>query len=537
MLDRYKQFLSRAELSPLSWLVGLSGILCVRFFLEAFSSPSSSGIIASDVPTLLHYYLFFLVVALIMMLVLGRAIPSWNKVIPAMTLFALLITIVPPIIDWLITGGKGVSMAYLFDIPHNMVYSFFTFFGPFTAQGITLGIRIELALILVGIGYFVYAVRKQVLPALLTVVCIYTVAFLTVSLPGIVFLIGHGSSVSATPMQYLGSVILQSSTITNNIHGTLEYSSIERMVEIGFDFLMSKIWFVLLSVLTIGWFLQNYRRATVSILKNYRPERLSHFVGMVLIGMITAYHMNHFSMNWNDWMSLIVLVMAYYFSWMSAVCINDVYDVDIDAISNKERPITGESVPSYYVKTAGILFFIGALIGGYLAGYYAFFCVLTFNALYYIYSAPPLRLKIIPFLATGIIGVCSVTGVIAGFFTFYPDKGIHSIPYALIMSVIVMFSLLPNVRDIKDIEGDTAVGIKTVPTLFGPIWGPRATGILAGLGYIFIPLISKNYFLFWGAIPALVLTYYISVRKPYIERPIFIIYALFALFVAIVLLV
>ncbi|MEI8248938.1 MAG: UbiA family prenyltransferase [Candidatus Taylorbacteria bacterium] len=536
MLDRYKQFLSSIEISPLGWLVGLSGILCVRFFLESFSSPSSSGIIASDAPTLLHYYLFFLVVALIMMFILGWAVPSWKKVIPTMTLFALLITIVPPIIDWLTTRGKGVSMAYLFDIPRDMMHSFFTFFGPFTAQGITLGIRIELALILIGIGYFVYAVCKQVLPALLTVVIIYIVAFVTVSLPGILFMLGHGSSVASTPMQYIGSVVLQSSTVTNNIHGTLEYGSIQRMVEIGFDFLMSKIWFVVLSLLTIGWFIQNYRRETLSILKNYRPERLSHFIGMVVIGMIVAYQMSHFSMNWNDWMSLVVLVIAYYFSWMSAVCVNDVYDIDIDAISNKDRPITGESISPSYMKTAGILFFIGALIGGYLAGYYAFFCVLTFNALYYIYSAPPLRLKIIPFLATGIIGLCSVTAVIAGFFTFYPDKEIASIPYALIMSVVVMFSLLPNVRDIKDIAGDTAAGIKTVPTLFGPLWGPRVTGILAGLGYVFTPLITKNYFLLWGAIPALVLTYFICVRKPYTERPVFIVYGLFALFVALVLL-
>jgi len=46
------------------------------------------------------------------------------------------------------------------------------------------------------------------------------------------------------PNQFLISSILHSSTLANNIHGTLLYSSFQRLLEIGFDFMMGRVWFL-----------------------------------------------------------------------------------------------------------------------------------------------------------------------------------------------------------------------------------------------------------------------------------------------------
>ena len=535
MLDTVKNYFSKISVTPLKWIIALSGILIVRFLLEAFSSPSSTGFIASDAPTLLHYYLFFVAIACIVMLVLRYFVPDWSSVIPVITLYMLLITIIPPVIDWLISGGHGFSMAYLFDAPPQMMHSFVTFFGPFHEHGITLGIRIELVCIIVGFGIFVCVLRRSVLRAVFAMAVMYSIAFVAISIPGIVNSIGNAGYGASNPMQYIGTVILDSSTTLNNIHGTLQYDSVQRMIEVGFDFLMGKLWFLLIFIEVIAWFLIYYKHETVLVLKNYRPERLFHFLGMVVVGMVVAYHIHPFGMNWNDWMSFIVLCVAVYCSWMTAVCVNDIYDTEIDAISNSSRPMIKDSLSETHMKTAGTLFFIMALVGGYLAGYCAFFFILAFNALYYIYSAPPLRLKCMPFVATGIIGLCSFSAFAAGFFTFSLEKYASAVPASAILIVIVFFSLLPHVRDIKDITGDRANGIWTVPTLFGPLWGPRVVGILTVCAYMLIPLVIHDGYILCGSCIASLCTYWLCVRTPYVERPIFIVYGLYAVLMAIAL--
>ena len=537
MMERSKVAIENMKISPVEWLITFSGILMIRFFFESLSSPSSSGIVASDAPTLIHYYLFFLSVSLALMLVLQYAVPTWKKIIPTVTLFALTLITVPPVIDWIVSGGKGFSMAYLFQTPSEMVLSFLTFFGLSLKTGITVGIRVELALMLIGVGWFVYLVSKSLKRSSLTVLALYIVMFVAVSVPGIITTISNTFTAShATSHEFLQNTITSSQTLANNIHGTLRYSSLERLLEIGFDFMIARIWFIVTIVLASVWFLTNFKQQTIATIKNSRLERTAHYIFLIILGIFVAYHQVHFSLNWNDYLALITLFLAFYFSWMFAVSMNDIYDVDIDQVSNQSRPIPEGVMNISDTKASALIFLLLSLVGGYLAGYYAFFCVLAFTALYYIYSIPPLRLKRAPVLSVVIIGFCSLIAVIAGFFTVSTFKEISVFPAGLLAGIVIMFSLLPQTKDIKDIEGDSAAGIKTLATIFGSIWGPRVVGGLAGIAYLVVPFVANNMAVFIGAIPAAGVTYWISTKKPYTERPIFIVYGLFVVFLAIILL-
>jgi 4-hydroxybenzoate polyprenyltransferase len=535
MLEKMKEKLSNIEVTLVTWLLSLSGILMIRFFLEAISSPTSTGVIASDAPTLIHYFLFYLGVGLGLMLILQVIVPTWKKVLPQAILFVLTLTFIPPIIDWITSGGRGVTMAYLFESPAEMGRSFLTFFGPFVPAGITLGIRVELAILILGVGVFVYCVRKSILRSLVAMIVLYVVAFVAISLPGIIStLAGVFGGGYIETHQFIQTSILQSSTLADNIHGTLRYGSLVRMLEIGFDFMIGRIWFIVSAALAGVWFFTNFKRQTSAILKNSRLGRIVHYIFMVLLGAFVAYRLAHFSMNWNDWLVMVILLSAFYFAWMFAVCVNDIFDIEIDRVSNSERPITSGSLSVSETKSAAYIFLVLSLVGAYLCGYYAFFCILAFTALYYVYSAPPVRLKRIPFLSVFVVGFCSLATVMAGFFTFSPLKEVSAFPANLIIAVVVIFSLLPQIKDIKDIEGDRVAGIMTLPTLFGAVWGPRIVGLLAGLAYLVVPLLASTPALFIGAIPAAGITYWLAVRKPYVEGPIFIVYGLFAVFVAII---
>ncbi len=520
----------------MQWLISLSGILMVRFFLEAITSPTSSGIIASDAPTLLHYFLFYLAVGLGLMLLLQFVIPTWKKALPVAILFVMTLTFIPPIIDWITSGGNGSTMAYLFESPSVMLHSFLTFFGPFVPAGITPGIRVELAVLILVVGVLVYLVRKSFIRAIITMIALYVIAFVAVSLPGVISVLSSpfgGGHVETH--QFIQSSILRSSTLADNIHGTLRYGSLVRMLEIGFDFMIARIWFILGTVLTGVWFLTNFKRQTIAVLQNSRLGRSLHYTFMVLLGAFVAYHQAKFSMNWNDWLVMITLLASFYFSWMFAVCVNDIYDIDIDKVSNSDRPISAGNLSVSETKSAAFVFLTLSLIGAYLCGYYAFFCILAFTALYYIYSAPPVRLKRVPFLSVFIVGFCSLSVVMAGFFTFSTQKEVAVFPAALIVGIVVMFSLLPQVKDIKDIDGDRSSGIMTMPTIFGAVWGPRIVGILAALAYLIIPFLAGIPVLFLGAVVAAGATYWLAVRKPYHEGPIFIVYGLFVIFMAVIL--
>jgi len=404
--------------------------------------------------------------------------------------------------------------------PSEWAYFFLTFFGPYVEPGVTIGMRIELGLIIIGTGIFVYAVRKSLWRAVIAAIGIYAVMFIVGSLPSVLDVI---PSVS------------QSSTLADNIHGTLRYASLQRLLEIGFDFMMARVWFITSLALGLTWFLANFKRQTLIIFRNSRPGVSALYVGLVLFGAFIAYRANPFSMNWDDWLALTTLALAFYFSWMYAACENDIHDVDIDMVSNAYRPIPSGGLDKSEMRTASLIFLAMALVAGYISGYYAFFLILVFNALAYIYSTPPMRLRRLPLVPIVIMSVCSLISVLAGFFTFSHTKTISSFPPALMAGIVIFYFLSMHMKDIKDVDGDRRAGVRTLPVMLGPVWGPRAVGVMNVLAYMIIPFVLGDMLLFIGALPAAALTYVAAVRKPYKDKVGFAIYGIFTVFMMIVL--
>ena len=214
---------------------------------------------------------------------------------------------------------------------------------------------------------------------------------------------------------------------------------------------------------------------------------------------------------------------------MFAVCTNDIVDEEIDSISDPARPLVANSLNKEDMKQASYIFLVATIISGFLAGYTALFFVLAFTALYYVYSVPPTRYKIIPFFSSFIIGLCCLTAVLAGFFLLSPLKYVAIFPFKLTLAVVVIFSLLANVRDMKDIAGDKAAGIKTVPIVFGDIWGPKVVGIFTSISFLLVPIFSGIYILFIAAIPTALASWYYINKKPYNEKPVVKTYFFFVL--------
>ncbi len=179
------------------WMTGFAGIFFIRFILEALSSPTRSGIIASDPYTVIHYALFWTTLVLGIILIVGFFTRDYVRAAKA-ALFGLPAIWSAPIIDIVISHGKGLTQSYLFDNGAKLIADFFTFFGRTASWGATYGVRAEMALVLVGIGWYVWQKNKSVARTIAGIICSYVFGFIIFSWPGILYTLTHIHGVTAS---------------------------------------------------------------------------------------------------------------------------------------------------------------------------------------------------------------------------------------------------------------------------------------------------------------------------------------------------
>jgi 4-hydroxybenzoate polyprenyltransferase len=285
---------------------------------------------------------------------------------------------------------------------------------------------------------------------------------------------------------------------------------------------MSQILFIL-SVL-IGLFLlwKINREKFLSIVKNARPERINFYTASLFCGIVFAY-INRLG---NpivpiDILGALCLFISWTALWMHAVHLNDIYDIEIDKISNTDRPLVKNSLTVVEMADTSKLWLAVALIGSWSAGFYPFFMALVYIACSYIYSVPPLRLRRLPLIPSFLIGVACLATILAGYFFISTTKEIYAFPIFLSLGIVTMVTLAINFKDIKDIEGDRANGIMTIPNLF-PKYGLKIVATLFSISVLLVPVFLQFYLLYIISIPTAIIGYVILVKKPYVEKNIFI---------------
>ncbi len=505
------------------WMLSFAGILFVRFLLESLSSPTLSGIIPSDPFTLVHYSLYFLTVTVGTILIFGFFVGNYENS-AKFVLFGLPLLWLAPLMDFILSRGTGFRMMYVFTSGKGLIYDFLTFFGANLKHGATVGIRAGIFLSLLGLGYLIWAETRNARKTLWGVVSIYFFVFLIATLPGIIYTLSHlpnFSNQSADITNYLQSIILKSTISHNTLREGMNSVSQARFFELTFDKLLSQILFIISSIgiLLLGFKINS--RKFWAVLGNSRPERINFYTASLLCGIGFAY-INKFGNNFVflDLFGIICLLISWTALWMQAVHLNDVNDVDIDKISNQNRPLIKNELNVLEMKEIGNLWLIIGLLGAWSAGFYPFFMALVYVACSFIYSAYPLRLRRFPIAPSFLISVACLGTILAGFFFVSIHKEIKTFPPLLMFGIIVMVTLAINFKDIKDVEGDSKSGIMTIPTLF-PKHGTKIVAILFSLSILLAPLFLSFYLLWLISIPCAFIGYRIITRKPYVEKHIF----------------
>lgn len=529
--SRLKTYLENMKITPLEWLAGISSVIFVRFLLEIFSSKTSSSFFGADFSTMVHYYIYFIALALALVVFTKKVLPDFGKITFQFVGLIYGLILIAPILDILISGVNKVRLVYLFDTPREMLYSLLTFFGPDFSSGATIGIRIEVLLVMVAIGLLVYFSSRNVVRSVFSAIGLYLLIFAFGSMPGIIsFVVQFGGD--QVPIVFWQKTIQYSATVSNNIAPYLQYSSINSVYDIAFNMIMGKIFLIIAVALIIVIAKITIPEKLKAFWKNSRPERIANYIFLIILGTLVAKSsFPSLYLNWADYLSIFILCLSLYFSCAFAIYTNDIVDLPIDKVSNKWRPLVGGELSVQDAKQSLGIFLLISVLAGYLSGFLPFFFMLSFTALYYMYSAEPTRYKLIPLFSSFLIGLCCISAFLSGFFIISPVKDITVLPFKYLYMIFVFYFLFWHIRDIKDIEGDKNAGVITVPVLFGDYWGPRVVAILSSLAFLIVPLFLSNYFILIPAVGAVLGNYYFVLKKPYSEKPLFINYLIFLVIV------
>lgn len=474
-----------------------------------------------DLPTIVHYALFYVGALFSSALVLRMFIRTNVVRVTKVVLALLPVMWLPPLIDLALTHGAGYPMAYIFVNGNALLTALLMMGGHALFGGVTPGIKTEMAIIVIAFFSYTFVKTKKLVRALAAATAGYLLFFAWLALPSIVAAIAGAGD----PLPFL---IAQFSASHLAVHFMRPFNNGSYIATLGtlFNLGISYYLYFIDLVLVVVWVMMYRPGFLKPLLENWRPERAISYFVTIAIGTLVAARMGGVSLfsGWIDGAAFVMLFLSFLFAWFFAVAVNDIVDIGIDRISNAARPLANGTISESEMKSAGLFFLVWSFVGAYLIGYWALFTMMAFTAAYYVYSAPPLRLKRVPVIGTFLVALAQLAALAAGFYFVSASPFVSAFPPQLIVLTLVFFTLLTGVKDIKDIDGDRAEGITTVPVILGPYAGRIVVASAVVVAFLSVPTILVSPPLFIPSLIAGALGYYFVVAEHYKEWKVFVLY-------------
>ncbi len=516
-----------------NWLFAILTVLAViliRTFLETFSSPGYQGYFFGGYATFLHIPLFYIsIITSLALSIFYFGKLRFNQAVNLAIFFSPIITL-PPLIDLLLSGGSGFGIAYLFfDNFKEALFDFITFFGKFSGIGVTPGLRVEITLIIIGFTYLIYIRNRSIIRTILGGLFCYAIFFFYASFPSFfAILFGQNnlfapSGVNNRPiLVFLNNLF--SSSLVGSIHSlnNLPLDNI-LLADQQFDILVSRILWLLLVFQAFWLFYLAQPQIFNTWRKHLRWERVIYYLAIVILGIFLGLRVSASVPSFNalDILGLIILFILVALSCWLAAGLNDLSDVKTDSINSPDRPLVKGAITVKQQNLICLFLFLFVVAGLATINYLVLILFLLFQAVYFIYSVPPLRLKRIFGLSSLLVGANALIMTMAGFYFVSPIQKISFFPKHLLALVLFAFTLAVNIKDIKDYEGDKTEGIKTIPVIFGPKAGKIIIGSMAVIALWLVALVTTVKGIAMASLIFSPIFFILITRKDYEEKPIF----------------
>jgi len=167
--------------------------------------------------------------------------------------------------------------------------------------------------------------------------------------------------------------------------------------------------------------------------------------------------------------------------------LNQVTDPEADRINKPDRPVpSGAVAPAEALRFSGWLY-VTAFLLAVPVGPQCTLLAGTAAVLTVLYSAPPFRLKAIPYLANLVIAV--PRGVLLKVAGWSCVRDFARVEPWYIGAIFGLFLLgATTTKDFADVRGDAAAGFRTLPVVHGPRRAAWMTAPFLVLPFLLIPL-------------------------------------------------
>lgn len=201
--------------------------------------------------------------------------------------------------------------------------------------------------------------------------------------------------------------------------------------------------------------------------------------------------------------------------------VNDWFDRHVDAINEPHRPIPSGRIPGQWGFYLAIIWTVLSLMVGTLLGTWGFAATCVGLVLAWLYSAPPIRLKQNGWWGNGAVGLCYeglpwITGAALMSTNLSPDM--RSVELALLYSLGAHGIMTLN--DFKAVEGDTRMGVRSLPVQLGVENAARMACIVMALPQILvITLLASWDHPYSAAIISLLLLVQLICMRRWLKQP------------------
>jgi 4-hydroxybenzoate polyprenyltransferase len=469
--------------SLISIFTTFSLIVALRFIMEQFLFEFHT----QSPLTLLLWYLgewhIFFFVFILSSAILYNILQVQKVQSLILSLFGLLIVLTPPIIDNAIgiIFDRPLWSFYVFDSPANLVLAYFHFFGGDPTMGITYGVRFEVALISLGVLLLGIFIGRGFLRSLMTSIAIYTALFVASSLPSFY---SYAQALLMRSYDFSAAGIAGLFLSPTGVLGTNPPTAVMSLQQN----LLPWLWWTNALLVLVLWYWWS-RSTFMAWWTHTRLPQILYHAGLLCTGALLAVYWGGGSILWatlgtTDVLAFGVLILGVVCAWLSSIAVNDLADTRIDALTNSSRPTVTHALSNQTLQGLGWVF--GVLSVLMVASVYPFGALLIagYHTIATLYSLPPLRLKRYPVVATTLASTASLLILLLGYFVISRDTDLATFPHLLLLYLWVSYATALTIKDFKDIAGDSADSVYTLPVLLGEKWAKLTIG--TALFFIFV---------------------------------------------------
>lgn len=501
----------------LAWLGGFSGIIALRVFIEFFLA-SKALPIDSIIIEFVHNFLFFAIAIISIWLILSFFLKINPQKLSKLLYWSLWAILLPPIIDMIKTGGEVFWSFYIIGGPKFILMQFISFMSGLPSGIVYFGTKIIFALAIFFSGLLIFIKTKSFIKTFFSALSVYAVLFIMGAAPSLISFVYYFFDPSKKVGEIQPYQVIQLFASPAPIFGVV-FNDLKYAFPYNLEFLFFPPLLFLLAIL----FLLLNKQKFIAFVKNFRLPQIIYHTGLFLAGLGLGFwiYRENFALNLFSIFAALDLILSILLAWTASVVVNDLADAQIDNISNPERPLPiGVISEKEYLSIGWVLFFL-SLFGAILVSVKLAALFLVYQFLAWAYSSTPYRLKQFLFFASFISATASLIIFFIGFTLVSGDQNIQGLSWRVILLLLFCYTVSLPIKDFKDIAGDKADGIKTVPTIFGEEKGRLivASGIF--ISFVFSVFALNEFRLFWWAIVFGSISFLIMTNKKIPARNLF----------------